>query len=76
MVYKVNSLREQKFLVQYWVAQTGHIGWTLVLIHPFTQQMFTESLLSVRLCAGCLGYIHEQKGQRLGWSQSSRGDIQ
>lgn len=34
-----------------------------MLNQSFIQQIFTESLLTARPCAECLGYIHEQKGQ-------------
>ena len=46
-----------------------------MLNQSFIEQIFTESLLAARPCAGCLGYIHEQKGQDgVSWrSQSNCG---
>lgn len=78
MVQQVISCRDHKFLVQDWVGQTGHQRWILMLSHSFihSANIYTESLLSARLCAQCLEYINEQKEQGLGssWrSQSSRG---
>lgn len=51
-----------------------------MLNQSLIQQIFTESLLTARPCAGCLGYIHEQKGQDgVSWRPQSnygQGDMQ